>query len=355
MERVRPAIDLRADIIGKPTEAMWEAMRNAELGWYVNREDPTVNRLEERMAEMTGKEAAFFVASGGLGNILGLMGHTHPSEQVVMDERIHIYWAEGLNATSIAGVSPRLVPGNKFGEIPPERLESVLEEDKYGYRQITSLVCLENTHNVCGGTALSPAYVQKIGRIAHDNGAKLWVDGARLWNAALYHEVTLKEMLNGADGAMLSMNKGLGAPWGAIICGSAEFIEKSRINIRRLGSSGQHRAGLFASAALVAIDTMYERLGEDHRRARRLAEGLNQIPGVHVDMETVQTNIIRMEVTAPDLDAGQFAAEMMARGVGCRKLEDPNAVKFVTWNEISDEDIEEALRICHEFMVNYMD
>jgi threonine aldolase len=350
--RVRPAIDMRADIIAKPTEAMWAAMRNVELGWYVSREDPSVNELERRMAQLTGKEAAFYVASGGLGNILGVMGLTQPGDEVVMEKRCHIYWAEGMNAASIAGVATRLVPGNKFGEIEPDELEAVFADNVYGYHQQTTLVCLENTHNVAGGTTLSPAYLREISAVAKAHGARVFVDGARLWNAAEYCGVSLAEMLEGVDATMISLNKGLGAPWGAIICGSAAFIARSRLNIRRLGSSGHHRAGMFAAAALVALDTMVERLSEDHRRARRLAEGLNEIPGLYVDMETVQTNIIRMEVTAPGLDARTFAEGLLVRGVGCRELEAPSAVKFVTWSEQTDEDIEEALRICRAYMAD---
>jgi threonine aldolase len=334
---------MRAEIISRPTEAMWEAMKSTEIDWYVNGQDPSVAELQDRMAEMTGKEAALFTVTGALANISGLLSLAERGSQVIMERRCHIYWAEGNNAAYVANIATRLLDGDRFGRMTPEQVDAAFREADYGYAQSTSLLCLENTHNVAGGCALSPAETAALAEVAKGHGAKVFLDGARLWNAAAYHGASLAEMLKGVDGAMVSLNKGLGAPVGAVLVGSAETIQKAQLAIRRLGSSGVHRMGYFAAAALCALDTMQGTFAEDHRRARRLAEGLSEIEGLHVDLETVQTNIVRVEILTQAVDAFEFADRLRAHGVGCRVIEAPNVVKFHTYWEIDDDAIEQTV------------
>jgi len=329
---------------------MWEAMRSTEIDWYVNAQDPTVRGLEQRMASMTGKEAAFFTVTGALANALGVLGLSERGSQVIMERRCHIYWAEGNMAPFTSNVAIRLLDGDRFGRMTPDQLDAALHEACYGYPQKTSLVCLENTHNIAGGCALSPAETAALGKTAKAHGAKVFLDGARLWNAAAHHGASLAEMLENVDGAMVSLNKGLGAPVGAVLVGSDELIESARVNVRRLGTSGVHRMGYFAAAALVALDTMQDHFADDHRRARVLGEELNKVEGLHVDLETVQTNIVRLEIVNPALGAFQFADLLRARGVGCRVIEPPNVVKFHTYWEIDDDAIEATVYAVRELM-----
>ena len=330
-------VDTRGEFFAPPTEAMWDAMRSAELGWPMKGDDPNVNRLEEMAAELTGKEAAMLVPTTSVANLLGMMGYCQRGDQAIMEARCHMWWVEERNIAAHTGAVPRLVRGDRLGEMPPEEIESAILERGYSYRPRTAMVCLENTHNISGGVALSPRYMGQVADLAHRHDAAVFVDGARLWNAAVAHGVPLSTMAGDVDAVSLSLNKGLGAPYGAMLCGSEELIRRSRQNHRVLGSHSVHKEGMFAAAAIVALETMMDRLAEDHRRARRLAELLSALPGLSVDMETVQTNIVRVETN--DMDPAVFVERVMDRGVGVGVL-DQKAVKFVTHYGIDDGDIE---------------
>ena len=215
-----------------------------------------------------------------------------------MEERCHLWWVEERNIAALAAAVPRLIRGNKLGEMAVDDIEAALTDSAYGFHPRTSLVCLENTHNVAGGTALPLDYMTFVSQVAHDHGAAVFVDGARFFNSAVAQGLSLRELAAPVDARSLSLNKGLGAPYGSLLCGSAEFIEQARENHRMLGSHSIHKEGLFAAAAIVALETMIPRLAEDHARARHLAELLGAMDGIRVDMETCRPTSCESTSTA---------------------------------------------------------
>ncbi len=337
-------VNTRSEWVNVATDAMWKAMQEAEIGWPHRREDPHVNRLEGMMAEIAGKEAALFLPTTNCANLLAMMGLCRSGQQVIMESRCHLWWVE-QNIPRLTAASPRLLPGNKFGEMRLESIATAIVEQRYGMRPETAAVCLENTHNVCGGVALAPAYIQQVAELAHRHSARLFIDGARIFNAAAAVQVPLSELTANVDAFSVSLNKGLGAPFGALLCGSEELIEAARQNHTILGSHSIHKAGFLAAAGIVALETMVDRLPEDHARARRLAELLADTPGLHIDLETVQTNIVR--VNLDDIDPHTFCEHVEANGVGVIVL-DNRSVKFITHAGISDADIELAASIVKE-------
>ena len=342
-------VNTRSEWVNVATDAMWEAMRNAVIGWPHRGEDKSVNQLETMVAQLTGKEAAMFVPTTNCANLLAMMALCQSGEQVIMEHRCHLWWVEG-NIPRLTAAAPRLLPGNKFGEMDVEDIESAINEQRYGMRSRTATVCLENTHNVCGGVALSPRYIAQVAKIAHQYDAHVFIDGARLFNAAAAHQVPLCEMTANVDALSLSLNKGLGAPFGAMLCGSKELIAKSHKNHTILGSHSIHKAGFLAAAAVVALETMVDRLPEDHARARKLAELLIDTPGLHIDLETVQTNIVRVECET--MTPVEFAEQVEDNGVGVLVL-DSKAVKFITHYGINDEDIEVAASIVKKVIAEH--
>jgi len=341
-------VKTRSEWVNVATDAMWKAMQEAEIGWPHRREDPHVNRLEEMVAQLAGKEAAMFVPTTNCANLLAMMGLCRSGEQVIMEHRCHLWWVE-QNIPRLTGAAPRMLPGNKFGEMALDEIDSAIREQRYGMRPGTAAVCLENTHNVCGGVALSPQYTAQVAKIAHQHDARVFVDGARILNAAAALRVPLRELTADVDAFSLSLNKGLGAPFGAMLCGSEELISASHDNHTVLGSHSIHKAGFLAAAAIVALETMVDRLPEDHARARRLAELLADTPGLHIDLETVQTNIVRVELDK--ICPHTFVEQVESKGIGVLVL-DSKAVKFVTHYGISDEDIEFAASIVKQVVAH---
>ena len=346
-DRRKPAIDTRGEFLLPPTEPMWEAMRAAEIGWPLLGEDPHVSRLQELAAEMTGKEAALLCPTTNVANLLGLMGYCRRGDVAIMEARCHLWWVEERNIAAHTGAVPRLIRGDKFGEMAVTDVETAILETGYGFQPRTSLVCLENTHNIAGGVALPPEYMIRVSRAAHEHGAAVFVDGARLFNAAVARGVSLREMAAPVDALSLSLNKGIGAPYGSMLCGSAEFIEGARKNHSVLGSHSIHKEGMFAAAAIIALETMIPRLAEDHARARRLAGLLCEMEGIRVDMETVQTNIMRVEIDC--MTPANFTTDVLARGAGVLEL-DAGSVKFITHHGISDADIDAVAEIVRDVL-----
>ena len=339
-------VNTRSEWVNVATDAMWEAMQRAVIGWPHRGEDQNINRLERMVALLTGKEAALFVPTTNCANLLAMMALCRGGEQVIMEHRCHLWWVE-QNIPRLTAAAPRMLPGNKFGEMALDDIESAINEQRYGMRPKTAAVCLENTHNVCGGVALSPQSIAQVVAVAHRYGARVFIDGARLFNAAAAHQVSLREMTADVDALSLSLNKGLGAPFGAMLCGSKELIASSRKNHAVLGSHSIHKVGFLAAAAIVALETMVDRLPEDHARARNLAESLAETPGLHVDLETVQTNIVRVELD--EMQPAAFVELVEAKGVGVLVL-DAKAVKFITHYGITDEDIVTAAAVVKEVL-----
>jgi threonine aldolase len=346
-DRKKPDIDTRGEFLLKPTDAMWEAMRSADIGWPSWGEDPYVNRLQELAAQLTGKEAALLCPTTNVANLLAMMGFCSRGDVALMEERCHLWWVEERNIAAHAAAAPRLIRGNKFGEMAIADIEAAFTDCPYGFRPRTPLVCLENTHNVAGGIALSLDYLTQVAQVAHNHDAALFVDGARFFNAAVAHGLSLSELAAPVDALSLSLNKGIGAPYGSMLCGSAALIEGAKDNHRMLGSHSIHKEGIFAAAAIVALETMIPRLAEDHARARRLAELLSTMEGISVDMETVQTNIVRVEINC--MTPAEFTERVLGKGVGVSVL-DAGAVKFITHHGLGDDDIDAAAAIVGDLL-----
>lgn len=334
------AVDLRSDTVTLPSPAMREAMYRAEVGDDGRREDPTVHRLEEMAAERLGKEAALFVASGIMANLMSLITHCRRGDQVIVGDLSHIYLDEQGGSAIVGGLHLRSLANQPDGGIGLHALEAAIKEDNVHCAR-TRLLCLENTHNYCGGVALSPGQTNQMSAIAERHNMSIHLDGARIFNAAVALGVEVKELTGSVDSVMFCLSKGLAAPVGSIICGSRDFIEEARRNRRMLG--GQMRqSGILAAAGIVALDEMIDRLDDDHRNARRLAEGLDDINGMTVDLERVQTNIVIFRLTNPKVSPAEFIMRSEKQGV---KLDwvGGNRFRAVTHYGIEREDIEKAL------------
>ncbi len=255
-------IDLRSDTVTKPTDAMRSAMASAEVGDDVYGEDPTVNRLEALAAEMLGKEAAVFVASGTMGNLISLLSHGARGDEVILGDNAHIFYYEQGGMAAVGGMHPRTVPNLTDGTMALDALEHAIrsEDEHFPYSRI---IALENTHNRCGGRVLTADYTDAVGALAHAHGMVLHIDGARLWNAAVAQNVTPARLAAAADSVTCCLSKGLAAPVGSVIAGSEPFIRRARRNRKLLGG-GMRQAGVIAAAGIVALAEMYDRLAEDH-------------------------------------------------------------------------------------------
>ena len=336
--QARP-IDLRSDAITTPTDSMWEAMRAADLGWASAGQDTLLVELEETVAKLAGKEKALYVLTGGMANLVALMTHTRRGDQVVLDSRSHILWCEEWGLSYICGLTARSVDGVR-GQISPDAVVDAINDSLYRHRPRTSLLCLENPDNTFGEAA-DVGYVASVSNVAHELGASVHLDGARVLNACAALDVELHDMLAPVDSAMISLNKGLSAPGGAILVGTAEFISEARMNVRRLGGSSFHQCGIHAAAALVAFREMLPQLAEDNRRAAALAEALRHVTGVTVDQGRAPTNMV---IVAPDpglMSARGFVDGLETHGV-LGYISGENTVRFVTHRHIDDDDIAHA-------------
>jgi len=340
-------VDLRSDTVTLPTPAMREAMYRAEVGDDVYGEDPTVNRLEAMAAERMGKEAALFVVSGTMGNLVSLLTHCGRGDEVIMGDKAHSFLYEAQGASVLGGIAVRTVPNLPNGMLDPADVEAAIREDNVHFPR-TRLICLENTHNRCGGAVLTPAQMATIREIARRHGLAVHLDGARIFNAAVALGIEAKEIAAQADSVQFCFSKGLSAPVGSAICGSAEFIKAARRN-RKIVGGGMRQAGVIAAAAIVALEQMVERLAEDHENARILAEGLAEIPGFEVDLSTVQTNIIIFGLTDTRVSAKDVVRALAAEGVKIGVI-DARHFRAVTHYGITREDIDVALMVARKVM-----
>ncbi len=283
-------IDLRSDTVTKPTPEMREAMAKAEVGDDVFGDDPTVNRLQEVAAERMGKEAGLFVPSGTMGNLVALLSHCQRGDEVIIGQKNHSFLYEAGGMSVLGGISSYQLKNQPDGSLLPEDVEAAIRPDD-PHDPITRLVCLENTHNRCGGTVQTPAYTREISKLAHDNELKVHLDGARIFNAAVALGVPARELAEPVDSVTFCLSKGLSAPVGSVLCGDRNFIRKAR-RARKLLGGGMRQAGVLAAAGIVALEKMVDRLAEDHVRARKLAEGLRQNDCIVLDPGTPATNMV---------------------------------------------------------------
>ncbi len=331
-------IDLRSDTVTHPTPAMREAMATAEVGDDVFGDDPTVNRLEAMSARIVGKEAAVFVASGTMGNLVALLSHCKRGDEAIVGSETHMLYYEVGAAAGLGGVQLRPVPNDSRGRLDPKDVEAMIRGQDIHYPR-TSLVCLENTHNRCGGTVLTAADTAAVARVAHDHGAAVHVDGARIFNAAVALGVPAASLVEEADSISFCLSKGLSAPVGSLVCGSGEFVERARKSRKMLGG-GMRQVGVLAAPGIVALENMVERLQEDHENARLLAQGLADIEGIDIDPGAVETNIVIFDV--PQEKVLPLCAELAKAGV-LALPHGPGDIRMVTHYGVSRQDIEEAL------------
>jgi len=337
-------IDLRSDTVTKPTQAMRRAMAGAEVGDDVYQEDPTVNRLEQRAAEILGKEAGLFVPTGTMGNNIGIKIHTQHGEEVICEARSHVLSYELAMMAWFSGCLARPVLAEdgvmRWGQI------------KKGIKPLgphwapTGLIAIENTHNMAGGTVTPVEVVEEICDGAHERGLNVHLDGARVFNAAAALGVLASAVVRKCDTVMFCLSKGLGAPVGSMLVGSQEAMDRGRLYRKRLGG-GMRQAGVLAAAGLIALEEMPRRLGEDHENAKLLAEGLARVEGVKVDAGKVQTNIVIFDVSGTGLTGGDFSGELKRRGVLANAVSG-SAVRMVTHYDVSRGDCETAVGACVE-------
>jgi threonine aldolase len=337
-------IDLRSDTVTKPTAAMREAMANAEVGDDVYGEDPTVNQLQETAAEIFGREAAIFVPTGSMGNAIAIRMHTRHGQEVLCESRAHILDWEMAMLAQFAGCVARTVVADR-GILTWAKIKPAISPKIY-YKAQTGLISLENSHNMAGGTVTPLPVLEEIWAGAKEYGLPVHLDGARVFNAATALRVSVSELTRGFDTVMFCLSKGLGAPVGSMLLGSKEAIEEARV-IRKALGGGMRQAGVLAAAGLIALTESPRRLHEDHENARLLAEAVAAVPGVEIDMTTVQTNIVIFALA--NGGAAEFVAALKERGVASSAI-GTHQVRFVTHCDVSREQCEQAARASVEVL-----
>jgi threonine aldolase len=339
-----PVIDLRSDTVTRPTPAMRAAMQAAELGDDVFHEDPTVNRLEERVAALLGKEAALFVPSGTMSNQICIKAHTQPGDELICDSTCHIYNYEAGGPAVLSSVMCRTIDGD-YGVLDVSQLDGKIRPVN-DHLVRTRIVCLENTHNRGGGKVYPLEKVQAISEWTHRHGLILHLDGARLWNAVVATGVPAKTWAGLCDSVSVCFSKGLGAPVGSALAGSRDFVTKAR-RVRKLFGGGMRQAGVLAAAALYAVEHHVDRLADDHRNARVFAQAVADTPGLRLTPPEVDSNIVIFQVD-PDLGTAQEVADVLkARGVLVIATA-PQIIRAVTHLDVSAAQAERAAELVRE-------
>jgi threonine aldolase len=340
-------IDLRSDTVTLPTPAMREAMAHAEVGDDVYGEDPTVNRLEAMAAERLGKQAALLVVSGTMGNLVALLTHCGRGDEVILGTLSHTFLYEAGGSASLGGIHHWALPNQPDGTLDLDQIEAAIRPENVHHPR-TRLICLENTHNRCGGVVLPLDYCDAVGTLAQDHGLSVHLDGARVFNAAVALGVEVRELVRSVDSVTFCLSKGLSAPVGALLCGEAGFIAEAR-RWRKAVGGGMRQCGVLAAAGIVALEQMVDRLAEDHANARRLAEGILRIPGLGVDLDSVQSDIVAFDVTFDQISAAQLVAALAERDVKMGAI-GASRIRAVTHYGIDDADVEAALQAMAEVM-----
>jgi threonine aldolase len=344
--RLDGVVDLRSDTVTRPTGEMRRAMAEAEVGDDVYGEDPTVNRLEKRAAEMFGKEAALFVPTGCMGNLIAIKLWTHHGDEVICEERSHVNLYELASMSAIAGCMPRVARGED-GILTWKEVEAVIRPKIY-YDSQTALVSVENTSNMAGGTVYPTGQLEEICDGAHALGLKVHLDGARIFNAAAALGENVAQMTRKVDSVMFCLSKGLGAPVGSLLAGTKAFIEKGRI-YRKMFGGGMRQAGVIAAAGLIALEKSPGRLHIDHENAKRLAEGIAEIPGLKIDPKKVRSNIVIFDCSKAGMTAVELCDAVHAQGIWAQDTT-PYSVRMVTHCDVDRAGCERALAVIKELV-----
>lgn len=339
-------IDLRSDTVTLPSPVMREAIGRAELGDDVYGEDPTVNRLQEMAAARLNKEAALLLPSGTMANLVAVLAHCGRGDEAIMGGTSHLFLDEAGNISALGGVVIHTLPSVR-GMLAPERVAAAVRPNHIRHPR-SRLVCLENAHNHDGGVVLTAAQTRAVADVAHANGLALHIDGARLFNAAVALGVTAGELAREADSVAFCLSKGLACPMGSLLVGESGFIDEARRQ-RKLIGGAMRQAGIFAAAGIVALDTMVDRLADDHANARRLAEGIAALPGLAVDLETVQTNFVVFAVEAPGMTTAKVSAALRELGVLINPF-DRHTMRAVTHYGIEAGDVDVAIAALRDVM-----
>ena len=330
-------VDLRSDTVTLPSPEMRTAMYEAELGDDVYGEDPTLNLLEAKAAERFDKEAAVFVASGTMGNLVSVLAHAQRGDEIILGNQAHIFRSEAGGSSVLGGISFHTIPNDERGMLDPEDVRAAIRPND-PHMPRTALVCLENTQNACGGTTLTQDDMQSVASVAHEYGLAVHVDGARIFNASVALEAPVSELARDADSITFCLSKGLSCPVGSVIVGSEDYIQEAR-RWRKMVGGSMRQAGVLAAAGVVALDSMVDRLAEDHANARKLAEGLAEIDGIDIDPDALPTNLVFFEIERddwPDLHR-QLVARGVKGGGGGKRW------RYVTHYGITEDDIDYTL------------
>jgi threonine aldolase len=335
-----PPIDLRSDTVTQPTDEMRQAMAAAVLGDDVFGEDPTVCELEDLAAKITGKEAALFVPSGTMANLVSLLTHCGRGDEIILGDQAHIFYYEQGGSAQVGGIHPRTLPNQPDGTLDLDAVRYAIRPDDTHFPR-TRLIALENTHNRCNGSPLAPAYLQQMADLAAEYGLKIHVDGARIFNAAKALGVPVDRLAATADSLSFCLSKGLAAPVGSLVCSDRDFIVRARRQRKVLGG-GMRQAGVLAAAGIVALETMTARLAEDHANARHLAEGLSAVPGIQLTPDSVRTNIVFINLAPSARAAAEIVVRLQDQGI-LMLATGPHQLRAVTHYGISREDIDRAV------------
>ena len=342
-------VDLRSDTTTLPTDEMRQAIAESELGDDVFQGDPTVNKLQDLAAQRMGKEAALLVPSGTMANLASILTHCGRGAEVILGNRAHTYKYEKGGISAYGGIHSTQILNQDDGTMQLENIRDAIRgiDDHF---PVTKLICLENTHNVCGGAPLSVTYTKEVANLARAHNIKLHIDGARIFNAAVAQGVEVQELVEDADSISFCMSKGLAAPVGSVICGSKDFIDQAR-GIRKGLGGGMRQAGIIAAAGIVALETMVDRLQEDHTNARLLADGIADLPGVVLDPETIKTNIIYFDLDDAAIESANFLTVLAAKGIQFFDT-GPRRFRMVTHYGITAEDILYTINSFKETLAN---
>ena len=333
-------IDLRSDTVTLPTRSMLDAIASAHLGDDVFQEDPTINKLESLAAETMGKEAGLLVPSGTMANLTSVLSHCDRGSEVILGDQAHTFMYEAGGISAFGGIHSRQISNQPDGTLKLEDIKSAIRKDNVHFPQ-TRLICLENTHNRCSGMPLTVEYTKNVAELAGDHGISVHLDGARIFNAATALDVNVRELSEPVDSVSFCLSKGLSAPVGSLVCGSQDFIAQARRNRKALGG-GMRQAGIIAASGIVALTTMVDRISDDHRNARTLAEGIAKINGLSIALDTVRTNIVYFSLELHDIPGEVLVSRMSELGIHFFELS-PHTYRLVTHSDVDKNDMEVTL------------